>query len=148
MKREVQEGRILGLDPGTENIGVAVSDDLHMAAHGLETIAARPANRALEAVKNLIKEYNINEIVVGLPVNMNGTSGPSAQAALEFAGKLEPLLPGAVHMVDERLTTVQAERALLEGDVSRKKRRGLRDRVAAILILQNYLDSRTSARGD
>lgn len=147
MNRKVQEGRILGLDPGTERIGVAVSDELHLAAHGLESIPSRPPQRALAAVKTLIKDYNITEIVVGLPINMNGTMGPSALAAQEYARQLEPMLPGAVRLVDERLTTVQAERALLEADVSRKKRRGLKDRLAAVLILQHYLDAKEHASG-
>lgn len=146
MPESVGEGRILGLDPGTKTIGVAVSDELHLAAHGLQSIPAQPADRAIAAVKTLITDYNINEIVVGLPVNMDGTMGPSAQRAEEFARGLEFLLPGAVRLVDERLTTVQAERALLEADMSRKKRRGLRDRLAAVLILQNYLDARGHAQ--
>jgi len=135
-------GRILGLDPGTERIGVAVSDELLLAAHGLESIPAHPAAQVPEAVKALIKDYNVCEIVVGLPVNMDGSSGPSAEAARQLAGRLEALLPGGVSMIDERLTSVQAERTLLEADVSRRRRRGLRDRLAAILILQSHLDAR------
>lgn len=135
-------GRILGLDPGTKNVGVAVSDELYLTAHGLPSIPARPAARALDAVKKLIKDYNIYEIVIGLPFNMDGTLGPSAEAAREFACRVEELLPGCVRMIDERLTTVQAERTLLEADLSRAKRRGLRDRIAAVLILQCHLDIR------
>ena len=133
-------GRILGIDPGSKTIGVAVSDELHLAAHGLPSIPARPSARALEAVKVLIKDYTIYEIVVGLPVNMDGTFGPSADAAREFARSLETSLPGGVIMIDERLTTVQAERTLLEADLPRAKRRALRDRLAAVLILQSHLD--------
>jgi putative Holliday junction resolvase len=138
-------GRILGIDPGTKTIGVAVSDELFFAAHGLPSIAAKPAARALEAIKKLISDYTVYEIVVGLPMNMNGTIGPSAEAAQGFARSLETLLPGGVCMIDERLTTVQAERTLLEADVSRAKRRGLRDQVAAVLILQSHLDGRGHA---
>jgi len=141
-------GRILGIDPGSKTIGVAVSDELHLAAHGLTSIAAHPAAKALEAVKKLIGDYNVYEIVVGLPMNMDGTMGSSAEAAQGFARSLEGLVPGGVRMIDERLTTVQAERTLLEADLSRAKRRGLRDRVAAILILQSHLDSRSYADGD
>lgn len=133
-------GRILGLDPGSRTIGVAVSDELQLAAHGRPSIPARPAAHALEAVKALIKDYTIYEIVVGLPMNMDGTIGPSAEAAQRFARSLEALLPGRVIMIDERLTTVQAERTLLEADLSRARRRGLRDRLAAVLILQCHLD--------
>jgi putative Holliday junction resolvase len=138
-------GRILGIDPGTKTIGVAVSDELFFAAHGLPSIPARPAAKALEAIKTLISDYTVYEIVVGLPMNMDGTIGPSAEAAQGFARSLEVLLPGGVCMIDERLTTVQAERTLLEADVSRAKRRGLRDQVAAVLILQSHLDSRGHA---
>lgn len=133
--------RVLGLDPGRATIGVAVSDELRLAAHGLANISARPAAAALAAVKNLISEYNVGEIVVGLPVNMDGTMGVSAVEAERFARSLEPLLPGKVRLVDERLTTVQAERVLLEADLSRRRRRGLRDRLAAVLILQAHLDA-------
>jgi putative Holliday junction resolvase len=133
-------GRILGIDPGSKTIGVAVSDELRLAAHGLTSIPAHPAAKALEAVKKLIADYTIHEIVVGLPMNMDGTMGSSAEAAQGFARSLEGLVPGGVRMIDERLTTVQAERTLLEADLSRAKRRGLRDRIAAILILQSHLD--------
>lgn len=138
-------GRILGIDPGSRTIGVAVSDELHLAAHGLPSIAARPAAGAIEAVKSLIRDYTVYEIVVGLPMNMDGTIGPSAEAAREFARSLEPLVPGGVIMIDERLTTVQAERTLIEADLSRAKRRGLRDQLAAVLILQSHLDSLANA---
>jgi putative Holliday junction resolvase len=141
-------GRILGIDPGSKTLGVAVSDELLLAAHALPNIPARPADRALEALKKLIVGYNIKEIVVGLPMNMDGSIGPSAEAAQGFARRLELLLPGGVRMIDERLTTVQAERALLDANLSRARRRGLRDRVAATLILQGYLDGRSHARGD
>ncbi len=139
-------GRILGIDPGSRTLGIAVSDELHLSAHGLPSIPAHPAAKALEAVKKLITDYNIYEIVVGLPVNMDGTMGPSAMKAQGFAQQLEELLPGGVRLIDERLTTVQAERTLLEADLSRAKRRGLRDQLAAVLILQSHLDRRRSGR--
>jgi putative Holliday junction resolvase len=143
--RDSPGGRILGIDPGTKTIGVAVSDELHLAAHGLPSIPAHPAAKALEAVKKLIARYTIHQIVVGLPMNMDGTMGSSAEMAQKFARSLEELVPGGVRMVDERLTTVQAERTLLEADLSRAKRRGLRDQVAAVLILQSHLDSLSHA---
>ncbi|HWR97767.1 MAG TPA: Holliday junction resolvase RuvX [Candidatus Methanoperedens sp.] len=141
-------GRILGLDPGTKNIGVAVSDELHLAAHGLPNIAARPLAKAIEAVKSLAEQYIVDLIVVGLPMNMDGSLGPSAEAAQDFARRLEEALPGRVRLVDERLTTVQAERALLEADVSRARRKRLRDRLAAVLILQSHLDQLRAAADD
>lgn len=141
-------GRILGIDPGSKTLGVAVSDELLLAAHALPNIPAHPAEKAFESLKKLIVGYNIREIVVGLPMNMDGSIGPSAEAAQGFARRLETLLPGGVRMIDERLTTVQAERTLLDANLSRARRRGLRDRVAATLILQGYLDGRSHARGD
>lgn len=141
-------GRVLGLDPGTKTIGVAVSDELHLAAHGLPSISARPAAKAVEAVKSLVTRYTVELIVVGLPINMDGTLGPSAEAAREFARRLEAVLPGGVRLVDERLTTVQAERTLIDADVSRARRKGLRDQLAAVLILQNHLDQQGRGADD
>lgn len=132
--------RILSLDLGTNTVGVAISDELGLTAHGLKNIPARPPEKVIEVLQLLIKEYNVSEMVVGLPVNLDGTIGRSAEAARDFARRLEAALPVAVHLYDERLTTVMAERALLEGNMSRKKRKGLRDRLAAVLILQGYLD--------
>jgi len=141
-------GRILGIDPGSKTVGFAVSDELLFAANSLPSVPAHPVAKLLEAVKSLIRDYNVYEIVVGLPINMDGTMGSSAEAAQGFARALEPLLPGGVCLIDERLTTVQAERALIEADVSRAKRRGLRDRVAAALILQSHLDTRAYRSDD
>ena len=132
--------RILGLDFGSKKIGVAVSDELRLTAHGLENVRARPAAKAIEVLKQLVKEYNAAEIVIGLPLNMDGTSGPGAEAARAFAARLTAELSVKVHLSDERLTTVMAEKALLEANLSREKRKKLRDRVAAVLILQNFLD--------
>ena len=136
----MSEGRIIGLDFGSKKIGVAVSDELRLTAHGLENVRARPAEQALEVLKQLAREYNVAEIVIGLPLNMDGTSGPAAEAARAFAVRLESELSVEVHLSDERLTTVMAEKTLLEANLSRAKRKGLRDRLAAVLILQNFLD--------
>ena len=133
-------GRILGLDFGSKKIGVAVSDELRLTAHGLENIRARPAEKALEVLKQVAREYNVGEIVIGLPLNMDGTSGPGAEAARIFAGQVEAELSVKVYLSDERLTTVMAEKTLLEANLSREKRKKLRDRIAAVLILQNFLD--------
>jgi len=134
--------RLLGLDMGSKRIGVAVSDELQLTAHGLENIPARPPEKAMEVLHRLANEYNVKEMVVGLPVNMDGTSGAAAEAAETFARRLREALPVEVHLIDERLTSMQAERVLLEANLSRKKRKGLRDRLAAVLILQSFLDRR------
>ena len=133
-------GRILGLDLGSRRIGVAVSDELRLTAHGLETLPARPRRRVFEVLKDLVREYNVTGVVVGLPVHLSGSSGDAAREAERFAEQLGAELAVRIHMVDERFTTVMAERALLEADLSRSRRKKLRDRVAAVLILQQYLD--------
>ena len=133
-------GRVLALDFGRKRIGVAVSDELRLTAQGLETIPARPREGVIPLLLNLVRDYNISEMVVGLPVNMDGTMGAGAVQAKEFARQLGTETGLDVHLVDERLTSLQAERALLEGGLSRDRRKALRDRVAAVLILQHYLD--------
>ena len=143
---EGSKGRILALDLGSKRVGVAVSDELQLTAHGLDTLAARPPERLFEVLQDLVRDYNVKEMVVGLPVHMNGSRGESAKAVLAFVDRLRERLPVDVHLVDERLTSVQAERALLEADLPRARRRALRDRLSAVLILQGFLDGRT--RGD
>jgi len=145
-KSRIPRSRVLALDPGTKRIGVAVSDELRLTAHGLENIDVRSSLETLEVLKELVRAYNVSEVVVGLPVNMNGTSGAAAEGAVSFARLLREVLPVEVHLLDERLTSAQAEKTLLEANVSRKKRKGLRDRLAAVLILQSFLDGRN--RGD
>jgi putative Holliday junction resolvase len=139
MSTDGAPGRVLALDPGRKRIGIAVSDELRMTAQGLKTIAARPREEALEVLQGLVRDYNISEMVVGLPVNMDGTMGAGAVQAKEFAQQLRSTTGLPVYMVDERLTSAQAERSLLEGGLSRAKRKSLRDTVAATLILQGYL---------
>jgi putative Holliday junction resolvase len=138
-----QRSRVLGLDIGSKRIGIAVSDELGLTAQGLRTLNARPREEAVRVLHELVREYRIREIVVGLPVNMDGSSGPGAEAVREFSRTLEEALPVPIHFVDERMTSSQAERVLLEGNVSRKKRRAVRDRLAAVLILQSFLDARS-----
>ena len=145
MSTDGAPGRVLALDPGRKRIGIAVSDELRMTAQGLKTIAARPREEALEVLQGLVRDYNISEMVVGLPVNMDGTMGAGAVQAKEFAQQLRTATGLPVHLADERLTSAQAERSLLEGGLSREKRKSLRDTVAAVLILQSWLDG--SARG-
>jgi len=131
--------RAIGLDFGEKTIGVSVSDPLGMIAQGLKTIRRKSWNADLEELRKVIEEYEADRLVVGLPRNMDGSLGPSAERVQVFMKKLETFqLP--IEPVDERLTTVMAERALLEGDVSRKRRKEVIDQVAAALILQGYLD--------
>lgn len=135
--------RIAGLDVGTKTVGVAISDAMGWTAQGIETIPVDTENRHLgfKRIGSLIEEYQISLFVIGLPKNMNGTIGPRGEACQEYAKLLEQKFNIPVKMVDERLTTIQAERILLEADVSRKKRKDVIDKMAATLILQTYLDS-------
>ncbi|GJM81565.1 Holliday junction resolvase RuvX [Paenibacillus timonensis] len=135
--------KIMGLDYGDRRIGVAVSDSLGWTAQGLETIERRREGSEFERIAELVKQHEVEEIVVGLPKNMNGTIGPRGEICMAFAENLRSRLDLPVHLWDERLTTVSAQRTLLEADVSRKKRKGVVDKMAASLILQNYLDSKS-----
>jgi len=132
--------RIMGLDVGDKTIGVAVSDPLGFTAQGVTTIRRVGMKKDLEALEALINEYCVNKIVVGLPKNMNNTIGPQGEKVLNFVKKLENKFKMDIILQDERLTTVSAERMLIEGDVSRKKRKEIIDKVAATYILQAYLD--------
>ena len=135
--------RILGLDVGSKTVGVAVSDELGWTAQGLETIPIdeEAGEFGLERLDKLMKEYGVTKVVVGLPKNMNGTIGPRGEASQAFANKIEKKFGIPVVLWDERLTTMAAERVLLEADVSRKKRKKVIDKMAAHFILQSYLDS-------
>jgi putative holliday junction resolvase len=134
--------KILGLDLGSKTIGVAVSDDLRLTAQVLTTLQRTVLEEDLTAIRNLTEQYGVEEIVVGLPVNMDGTKGGAAQTAEAFIEHLRQALSIKITPWDERLSTVAAERILLEGDVSRRKRKKVIDRLAAAFILQGYLDSR------
>ena len=133
--------RILALDLGTRRVGVALSDPLGLTAQGLPTIERRGRKALIEAVRGLVEAHGVEHLVLGLPLNMNGTRGPRAQEALAFAGELGEALGIPVNTWDERMTTVAAKRALAEGRVGRSKRRQLVDRIAAQLILEGYLES-------
>ena len=136
--------RILGLDYGSKTVGVAVSDPLGVTAQRLETIWRKQENklrRTLAQVEELVKEYEIEKIVLGYPKNMNNTEGPRVEASKAYGDQIKELFNIPVDYQDERLTTVQAERMLVEqADVSRGKRKKVIDKLAAQLILQNYLD--------
>ncbi|SDH58086.1 putative holliday junction resolvase [Alteribacillus persepolensis] len=138
--------KVLALDVGMKRIGVAVSDELKWTAQGVETIHVKgdSPEESFGRIAELIKEHNASEIVVGLPKNMNGTIGPRGEQCQQFARQLEENLGIPVHMYDERLTTQAAERTLIEADMSRKKRKKVVDKMAAVMILQGYLDKTQS----
>lgn len=135
--------RVMGLDVGSKTVGVALSDELGWTAQGLETIRINEENNVFgfEQIGKIIKEYDVDKIVVGMPKNMNGTIGPRGEASQFFGKELEKLYGLPIIYWDERLTTMAAERVLLEADVSRKKRKKVIDKMAAVMILQGYLDS-------
>lgn len=135
--------RILGLDVGTKTIGVAISDEFGCTAQGIETIPIDEEKKqfGLPVLESIINEYSVDKIVVGLPKNMNGTIGPRGEASKEFAKMIEDKFKLPVVLWDERLTTVAAERLLIEADMSRKKRKKVIDKMAAVMILQGFLDS-------
>jgi len=134
--------RILGLDFGTKRIGVAMSDELLLTAQGLDTIRRKELKSDLALIKGIVDSNDVSEVIVGLPLNMNGTYSEKTKEAVLFVGELEKTMSVPVKTWDERLTSMQADRAMLEGDMSRAKRRKLSDRLAAQIILQSYLDSK------
>ncbi|MBS4191398.1 Holliday junction resolvase RuvX [Bacillus sp. FJAT-49705] len=135
--------RTMGLDVGSKTVGVALSDALGWTAQGLETIKINEEKNefGFEQIGKIIKENEVSKIVVGLPKNMNGTIGPRGEASQNFATELERQFGLPVILWDERLTTIAAERVLLEADVSRQKRKKVIDKMAAVMILQGYLNS-------
>ncbi len=136
--------RIMGLDYGTKTVGVAISDPLGFTAQGIETIDRKEENKlrkTLARIEELTKEYQVETIVLGLPKNMNNTLGERAEKTLEFKEMLERRTGLPVVMWDERLTTVEAERTLIESSVRRENRKKYIDKIAAVIILQGYLDS-------
>ena len=139
--------RKIGLDVGDKTIGVAVSDELMIAANGITTIERVGIHKDCDKVIAYIKEYECDTVVMGLPLKLDGTDSPQTEKVREFRTMLENKMKSTgmanVEIVfqDERLTTVQAERVLIEADLSRKKRKDVIDKQAAVLILQSYLDS-------
>lgn len=137
--------RIMGLDFGSRTVGVAISDSLLLTAQGVEIIRRKEENKlrqTLARIEALIVEYQVEEIVLGLPKNMNATEGPRVELTKEFQEKLERRTGLPVTLWDERLTTVAAEKAMIEAGLRREKRSEHVDKVAAVLILQGYLDRR------
>ncbi len=133
--------RILGLDIGDRTIGVAVCDPLGLTAQGITTIRRKSTEKDLEELKKICEEYSVESIVAGLPKNMNGTLGPQSEKVISFCDLIKEDINLPINMWDERLTTVAAHRAMLEADLSRAKRKKIVDKMAAIYILQGYLDS-------
>lgn len=143
LRRDENMMRILGLDFGSKTVGVAVSDGLLLTAQGVETIERKDENKLRKTcarIEELIAEYGITEIVLGLPKNMNNTEGERVEKTKAFGEMLERRTGLPVHYWDERLTTVAAEQILMESGVRRENRKAVIDKVAAGLILQGYLD--------
>ncbi|GGA69095.1 Holliday junction resolvase RuvX [Ornithinibacillus halotolerans] len=136
--------KIMGLDVGSKTIGVAVSDELGWTAQGITTINwdENDIESADSQLTEILNEHNIVKVVVGLPKNMNGTIGERGEACMKFAEHIEERFNLETVLWDERLTTMAAERVLLEADVSRKKRKKVIDKMAAMMILQGYLDQK------
>jgi putative Holliday junction resolvase len=135
--------RVLGIDFGEKRLGLALSDESRTLASPLAVYERKDLQSDLRFLSDLIFRYQITEIVLGLPLNMDGSLGPKAQQVLEFKRALEESLKLPVHTFDERFTTAEAERALLEANMSRRKRKAKRDALAAVLILQGYLQQST-----
>ncbi|AIC93992.1 Holliday junction resolvase RuvX [Shouchella lehensis] len=137
--------KILGLDVGTKTIGIAISDAFGWTAQGLKTIRRNESNEAedFKQIVSLIEEHAVQTVVVGYPKNMDGTIGASGQRSEQFVAQLSEYVAIHTELWDERLTTMAAERVLVDADVSRKKRKKVIDQMAARLILQGYLDRRS-----
>lgn len=134
--------RILGIDLGEKNMGIAVTDPLGCIAYGLTVIKRGDIQDDLLRLKEICAGYQVEEIVVGLPLNMNGSAGPAARRAEIFQELLSRELGMKVYLWDERLTTLSAEKVLISADMSRRKRKGVRDKMAAALILESFLAGR------
>ena len=134
--------RIIGLDLGEKRIGVAVSDETATISNAVDTIIGLSAKDLIKRISEMALSYGAEEVVIGLPLNMNGSKGPQADKAISFAEKLQRSISCRVSTFDERLTTAQGEAILISADMSRKKRKQNIDRLAAQIMLQAYLDSR------
>jgi putative holliday junction resolvase len=139
--------RVLGLDVGSRTIGVAISDPLGITAQGLETIRRKNKRNDFEQLANLVRDYSVAEIVVGYPLRLSGAEGIQSEKMQLFAEELRKKFGLPVHLWDERLTSSQANRILREAELSIKKRGAAVDRMAAVLILQNWIEARGAAAG-
>lgn len=143
--------RILGLDVGSKTVGVAVSDPFGWTAQGLEIIRINEAKEdfGIERLGEIIDEYEVARVVIGLPKNMDGTIGERAEASIAYGDLVTERFNLPIEYEDERLTTAQANRMMIEeGDLSRRKRKKVIDKIAAMMILQNYLDRKDMMKGD
>jgi putative Holliday junction resolvase len=136
--------RILGIDHGTKRIGLAISDELGMIAQPLEFVPAEPFSGFLERLKEIIRQKEVELLLVGMPRNMDGSYGPAALKAQEFVAVLQNSVTVPIKTWDERLTSAQANRFLIEANVRRSKRKEKVDKTAAAILLQSYLDSRSA----
>ena len=136
----------MALDLGDKRIGIAMSDPLCFGANGLETYTRQDLDKDLDHIAALVKEHAVDVIVLGWPKNMNGTEGPRCEATAQFGQALEQKVTCRLDVFDERLTTVAAERILLQADMSREKRRKVIDKMAAVVFLQGYLDAKVYER--
>jgi putative Holliday junction resolvase len=134
----------MGLDLGSHTIGVAISDELGITAQGLKTLRRKSMEEDLKEIATLVHQFEINKIVVGLPKNMDGTLGKQAETVLNWVKALNEKIQVPIVTWDERLSTVGASKVLLEADVSRRKRKKVIDKLAAVLILQGFLDQSRS----
>jgi len=137
---DIEKMRIMGLDIGSSTIGIAISDELGMTAQGLKTIRRKLMEEDLKEITMVIDQYQIEKIVVGLPKNMDGTIGKQAEMVFKWIKVSKKKIRLPIVTWDERLSTVGASKILLEADLSRKKRKKVIDKLAAVLILQGYLD--------
>lgn len=138
----------MGLDVGSKTIGVAISDELGISAQGLRTIQRKTRREDLMEIQAIISQFGIERIVVGLPKNMDGSLGRQAEAILGWIENLKEEVTLPVETWDERLSTVEASKTLLKADLSRKKRKGVVDKLAAVLILQGYLQQLRSQKDE
>ncbi|MDO5707736.1 MAG: Holliday junction resolvase RuvX [Andreesenia angusta] len=136
-------GRIIGLDVGDKTIGVSVSDPLFITAQGIKTIFRNGIKKDLEELRRIILEYEVEKAIIGLPKNMDNSLGFQGEKVMKFSEKFKREFPEIdIEFIDERLTSVSAERVLIEGEMRRNKRKKVIDKVAAVYILQMYLDKK------
>jgi len=136
--------RILALDHGTKRIGIALSDELGWTAQPLETYERRTLDRDIAHIQDLVRTHEVGQVLLGLPLRLNGEEGPAVQAVRDFIEQLAVALPVPIITWDERMTTKAAEELLIAADMSRRKRKGVVDRVAAAILLQSYLQAQAS----
>lgn len=138
--------RVLGLDVGSKTIGLAVSDPLGITAQGLPTVRRKNKRFDFEQLQNTIRQYGVTELVVGYPLRMSGDQGTQAEKMRQFAEELRRKFDLPVHLWDERLTSAEANRVLRESEMSIRRRGEVVDRMAAVLILQSWMEARTAGR--